>query len=148
MKYTCEITLNLPRDRVIELFDDPAHLPKWQKGLQYFEHVSGEPGKPGAKSKLGFDMNGRSLEMIETITVRNLPDEFSGTYETNGVKNWIGNRFYDEGDKTRWVTENEFKFSGVMAIMSLFISSAFRKQTLDHMNNFKRFAETGQTVSA
>jgi hypothetical protein len=33
-----------------------------------------------------------------------------------------------------------------MAIMSLFISSAFRKQTLEHMNNFKRFAETGQSV--
>ena len=132
--------------REIELFDDPTNMAKWQKGLQYFEHISGEPGQPGAQSKLGFDMNGRSLEMIETISVRNLPDEFSGTYETNGVKNWISNRFYAEGDKTRWVTENEFQFSGVMAIMSLFISSAFRKQTLEHMNNFKRFAETGQSV--
>jgi len=33
MKYTSEVTINLPRDRVVELFDDPDNLPKWQKGF-------------------------------------------------------------------------------------------------------------------
>ena len=52
MKYTREVVIDLPRDRVIELFDDADNLPKWQEGLQRFEHVSGEPGQPGAKSRL------------------------------------------------------------------------------------------------
>ncbi len=143
MKYESEIILDLPRERVIELFDDADNLSKWQPGLQSFEHLSGEPGQPGAKSRLVFDQNGRRLEMIETITRRNLPDEFSSTYETKGVMNWVVNRFYDEGGgKTRWVSENEFKFSGVMAILSLFMRRAFPRQTLEFMRHFKEFAES------
>ena len=81
--------------------------------------------------------------MVETIVSRNLPDEFSGTYEAKGVNNWISNYFYDEdGDKTRWTMENEFKFSGVMMLMGLFMRSAIRKQTLEDMNRFKAFAES------
>jgi len=128
---------------VIKLFDNPDNMPKWQPGLQSFEPLSGDPGQPGAKSKLVYDMNGRRVEMVETISTRNLPDEFSGTYEAKGVNNWISNHFYDEdGDKTRWTMENEFKFSGVMMLMGLFMRSAIRKQTLEDMNRFKAFAES------
>lgn len=97
MQYTTEVMINLPRQRVIELFDDPDSLQKWQPGLKSFEHLSGEPGQPGSKSKLVYDMNGRKIEMIETITRRDLPDEFSGTYDAPGVHNVIVNRFYEAG---------------------------------------------------
>jgi hypothetical protein len=33
MNYTCEVVIDLPRDRVIELFDNPQNLTKWQPGL-------------------------------------------------------------------------------------------------------------------
>ena len=141
MKYAVEISINLPRERVIELFDSTENLKKWQEGLQSFEHISGEPGQIGAKSKLMFDMKGRKIEMIETITSRNLPREFSGTYEAKGVFNSIENHFYELGKKTRWVAENEFKFSGMMMIMSIFMRGSFRKQTLKTMEAFKTFAE-------
>ncbi len=142
MRYTVEVTINLARDRVIELFDNTENLKQWQDGLQSFEHISGEPGQVGAKSKLLFNMNGREIEMIETITNRNLPREFSGTYEAKGVFNSIENHFYEQGaDKTRWVAENEFKFSGIMMIISLFMRGSFRKQTLKTMEAFKTFAE-------
>lgn len=49
MKYESELVIDLPRERVIELFDNPDNLPKWQEGLQSFEHISGEVGQPGAK---------------------------------------------------------------------------------------------------
>ena len=77
MKYTCEIDLALPIKKVIELFDNPENMSKWQPGLVSFEHLSGEPGQPGAKSKLLYDMNGRKIEMIGTIDVRNLPTDYS-----------------------------------------------------------------------
>lgn len=142
MKYTTEITINLPRERVIELFDDPTNLVKWQPGLKSFEAVSGTPGQPGAKSKLVYDMNGRVVEMIETITSRNLPNEFSGTYEAKGVWNVMQNFFYDEGQTTRWVTETEFKFSGFMALIGLLMPGSFTKETLKSMEQFKAFAES------
>ena len=54
MKYTTEVEINLPRAKVIELFDNPENLNKWQTGLVSFEHTEGEPGKEGAKSQLKY----------------------------------------------------------------------------------------------
>lgn len=142
MKYSSEVTIDLPRDRVIELFDDPDNLMQWQRGLQSFEHLSGTPGQPGAKSRLVFDVNGRRIEMVETITVRNLPDEFSGTYETSGVFNVVRNFFHEDGpDRTRWVSENEFRFSGSMRVLAPFLRTSFRKQSMGYLQDFKNFAE-------
>lgn len=142
MRYTTEVIINLPRARVIELFDDSENLKKWQPGLESFKHVSGTPGQPGAKSKLLYKTGKREIELIETITSRNLPDEFSGTYEASGVFNTLINRFYEDGpDKTRWVTDSEFKFSGLMMIMTLLMRGSFRKQTCKTMEGFKNFAE-------
>ena len=77
LDYTTTITIDLPRDKVVALFDDPGNLPKWQRGLQSFEPLSGQPGQVGAKSKLVFQMGKRRLDMIETITRRDLPDAFA-----------------------------------------------------------------------
>ena len=90
MKYEGKLTIGLPRQRVIDLFDDPDNLPKWQSGLQSFEHLSGEAGQPDAKYQFVYIENGSRIEMVETITQRNFSDEFSATYETKGVNNWIG----------------------------------------------------------
>jgi hypothetical protein len=142
MKYETELIIDLPRNRMIELFDDSENLTKWQPGLISFEHLSGEAGQPGAKTKLVYEMGGRTVEMIETIDKRNLPDEFTGTYEANGVWNYIANRFYEAGpDKTRWVMESEFRFSGFMKIMSKIMGGSFKKETLKTMMAFKTFVE-------
>ena len=50
-----------------------------------------------------------------------------------------------EPDKTRWVMETEFKFSGMMRVMALFMRGAFPKQTRKMMDNFKQFAEGVQS---
>ena len=142
MRYKTEVFINLPRERVIELFDSFENLKKWQEGLVSFEHISGDPGRPGAKTRLLYDMGRRRMEMIETIIERNLPDEFSGTYDASGVHNIVRNYFYDEGERTRWVLDSEFQFRSFMRIMSLFIpGSKFREQTRGSMEAFKRFAE-------
>ena len=143
MEYTCELIIDLPRDRVIELFDSSENLSKWQPGLQEFEHIIGEPGQAGAKSRMVYDENGRRIEMIEIILNQNFPDECSATYEATGVFNRISNHFYDEGEnKTRWVMESEFQFSGVYKLMGLFMKGSFPKETIKQMNSFKTFAES------
>lgn len=141
MKYTCEVTINRPRPDVVALFDNPDHMKVWQEGLQSFEHISGEAGHPGAKSRLVYDMNGRVIEMTETIIKRNLPDEFTGTYDAEGVHNIVENFFHDEGSNTRWTMVSDFQFSGFMAVASIFMRPIFRRQTMRIMNSFKRFAE-------
>jgi hypothetical protein len=142
MKYTHKIEINLPRDQVIELFDSAENMTKWQPELISFEHVSGTPGQEGAKSKLLYKMGGRETEMIETITNRNFPDEFSGTYEAKGVWNLQENFFKETGENnTEWMTISEFRCSGFMKIICWLMPGAFKKQTLKFMKRFKDFAE-------
>ncbi len=142
MKYSNEIVIDLPREKVIELFDNVENLEKWQPGFLGFEHISGEPGKEGSKSKMMYQMGKRKVEMIETITKANFPTEFNGTYEAKNVFNIINNRFEQlSSSQTKWISHNEFKFSGFMRIMGFLMPGAFSKQSYKYMEYFKDFAE-------
>ena len=143
MKYSVEIDIDLPVERVIELFDSSENLTEWQPGLQSFEHISGTPGEPGAKSRMVYQMGNRTVEMVETILTRNLPDEFSGSYEADGVYNIVRAKFVPISEnKTRYVTEQEFEMKGMMMrLMAWFAPGAFKKESMKHLENFKSFAE-------
>ena len=142
MKYTSEIEINKPVDKVVELFDNHENMYKWMEGLQSFEHISGKPGQVGAKSRLKFKMGKREMEMIETITVRNLPDEFSGIYEAKGSYNSVKNRFIAlPGNKTKYINEQEFKFNGAMKMIAFLMPGAFKKQSMKYLVAFKSFVE-------
>lgn len=141
MKYRSEIIIDLPREQVIALFENRENLQKWQRGLKRVEHISGEPGQPGARTRLVVEEAGRTIDMTETVLTRNLPDEYSGRYEASGVHNVVVNRFIAEGDKTRWVMDNEFAFSGFMQALAPLIGGIFRQRTQSDMQRFKEFAE-------
>ena len=142
MKYTVEAEIDLPINRVIELFDSPDNMKKWMQGLQSFELLSGTPGQPGAKSRLRFKMGKREIEMIETVTVRNLPHEFSGTYEVKSVFNIVRNNFIPLSEnRTKYVSEQEFQLKGIMKLLGLLFPGAFKKQSLKYLADFKDFAE-------
>lgn len=142
MKYTSQVEIQKPLDEVVELFDNPANLGKWMEGLLSFDHLEGTPGEAGARSRLRFRMGKRELEMIETITLRNLPHEFNGTYEAKGVFNIVNNRFKSlDSKRTLYISEQEFQFRGFMKIIAFLMPGAFRKQTLKTLTAFKQFAE-------
>lgn len=143
MKYGLEIVVNLPLKRVIELFDSFENMKEWQEGLVSYEHIEGTPGEPGAKTKMHYKMGKREIDMVETITERNLPDVFSATYEAKGVWNEVINHFSEvDESKTLWTTEQEFRFTTFfMKIMGFFMPGAFKKQSFKYMEDFKTFAE-------
>lgn len=144
MKYTVGIDINLPRERVIALFDDAANLKRWMPGLRSFEHLSGVPGQPGAVSRLTFIDNGREMVMTETVLDRQLPDRYDHRYEMHGTTNDISHRFMATGpETTRWEQSTDFKFGKLLfKLMALIVPGMFRKQTLMYMNCFKTFAES------
>ncbi len=143
MKYTVEIDINLPRTKVIALFDNPDNLQKWMPNLVSFTHLSGEPGQVGAQSKFVLQQGSKTCELIETITARNLPEQFDGTYETDGMWNEVQNVFVDiDNTKTRWIAHTEFKSDKfMMKLIMLIMPGAFRKESLRFMESFKNFAE-------
>ena len=85
----------------------------------------------------------REMQMTETILKNNLPEEFTGVYETPGVENIQVNRFEETTEgHTRYICETEFKFERLsMKIISKLFPGAFKKQTLKFMNSFKNFVE-------
>ena len=142
MKYSNEVVINKPLAEVISLFDSEENLFKWQPELLSFEHFSGEKGEVGAKSKLLYKMGKREVEMVETITVKDLPKEFSGTYEAKGVWNEVKN-FFEPNDEstTRWRSESHFEFTGFMKLFGWLMPGSFKKQSQKYLDQFKAFAE-------
>lgn len=143
MKYSVSITIDKPVDEVIALFDNVDNMKKWMEGLESIEHISGTPGEVGAKSRMEFKMGKREIEMIETITAKNLPEEFTTTYEAKGVFNIVKNSFEPLPDnKTKYSTEQEFQFKGFMKLIGLLMPGAFKKQSMKYLKDFKTFVES------
>ena len=149
MKYSLEIIVNIPLEEFIRKFDNVENMKHWQRGLISAEHISGTPGEFGAKMKLTYKFGNRKMELIETITKRNLPHEFHGTYTANGVNNIQENYFEETNDGyTKWVSKSEFiPLSFMMKLMTLLMPRTFKKQSLTYMKDFKSFAEKGTSVA-
>lgn len=148
MHYTTEIIIELSREQVIDVLNNPENMKHWQRGLLSYEVLSGTPGEPGAKMRLDYQMGKRKMTLTETITTQNFPFEFHANYDTRGVHNIQRNFFHDiDGKSTRWVSESEFKFESLsMKIMGWLIPGAFKKQSLKYLIDFKNFAEQGISV--
>jgi len=142
MKYINEIIIQVPREKVVELFENPENVSKWQPGFVSMELQSGEKGELGSKTLLKYKMGKREVEMVETITEKRLPEIFCGTYETKGVWNEVKNHFEElPNGSTRYWSENEFKMSGMMKVFAFLMPGAFKKQSQKYLELFKDFAE-------
>ncbi|RSM53819.1 hypothetical protein DMB66_38050 [Actinoplanes sp. ATCC 53533] len=158
MKYTVSMEIALPRERVAQLLADPAHLPKWLRGLVLHEPLSGAHGQVGTKSRVVLRMGQQTFEGTETITRRDPVDlhgiaresvvHFDREIVGEGMWSAARERLTEAGPETTlWVSENEYRFSGLlMRLVGLLMPGAFRKQSLLHMRDFKAFAEHGEDV--
>ena len=143
MNYTFETEINAPRVRVAELAGNPHNRKHWLEGLESDEHLSGTPGMPGAKSQLVFKTGKVTITMIGTVLVRNLPEELSERFEASNVVTHATTRFVAlSPHKTHYISEQAFHFKGLFnTFVGWLLQGEFKKQTLRHMENFKRFAE-------
>ena len=146
--YTVAVEIDLPRTKVLELFDSSENLFKWQNGLQSFKHLSGEPGQVGAKSELVYFNDGKKIELVETITLRDFPDRFDGHYQWGGGSNHLENRFIElDENRTRWESTCSYEFSSLfLKLMGMVMPGAFKKQNQKFLDNFKDFCENGTSV--
>lgn len=141
MHYSQEVVINAPRDKVVALFTDPTQFSGWQPDLECYELVSGEQAQTGAVAELTTRAGSRVTGMTETIERNDLPDELVVIYETHGVWNRNANSFIAETpEATRWVSDNEFKFTGARKALAL-LEGSFKKESQTVMDRFKAFAE-------
>lgn len=148
LTYSNEIIINLPREEVVRLIEDPDNMKHWQPGFISMEHISGERGKDGMKSRLNYKMGKREVTLVETITTYGFPDEFHATYEADNVYNEQKNYFYKlDGNRTKWVSDSMFQFSGFMKIIGWLMPGSFKKQSCKYLEMFKDFAENGASAA-
>jgi Polyketide cyclase / dehydrase and lipid transport len=158
MKYTVSIEIALPRERAVQLLADPANFPKWLRGLLVHEPISGAPGAVGTQSRVVFEMGQQRFECVETVTrrepadLRRIPKEsvvhFDREIVGKGMWSVVRERLTEAGpQRTLWESESEYRFSGVlMRLVALLMPGTFRKQSLEHLQDFKAYAEQGTDV--
>ena len=158
MKYTVSVEIALPREKVVQLLADSAQLPKWLRGLVLHEPLNGMHGQVGTKSRVVLQMGQQTIEATETITRREPADlhgiprdsvvHFDREIVAKGMWSAVRDRFTEAGpEKTLWVSESEYRFSGLlMRLVGLVMPRAFRRQSQQHMQDFKAFAEQGNDV--
>jgi hypothetical protein len=158
MKYTVSIEIALPLEEVVRLLADPAHLPKWLRGLVLHEPLRGTHGQVGTTSRVVMQMGTKTMELTETITRRepvglhSIPKgsvvHFDREIVGEGMWSAVRDRLTEAGpDTTLWVSESEYRFSSLlMRLVGLLMPGAFHKQSLQHMQDFKAFAEQGKDV--
>ncbi|MCH8535897.1 MAG: SRPBCC family protein [Flavobacteriaceae bacterium] len=144
MKYTTEIKIDLPIEKVIDIFENPNLLPDWQRGLLYSKLIKGSNGEVGAKRKLKIDLEIRTIIMIETILKKELPHQWHGKYSANGIDS-VQKNFFEalNENQTHWMNESEFQFHGGMRIVSKLMPNIFKNRSEQVMKDFKLFAEKG-----
>jgi hypothetical protein len=103
-------------------------------------------------------MGQQQFEATETITRREPADlreiprgsvvHFEREIVAEGMWNAARERLTEASpDTTLWVSENEYRFSGLlMRLVGILMPGTFRKQSLQHMQDFKAFAEQGKDV--
>ncbi|MGD9527253.1 SRPBCC family protein [Pseudonocardia sp.] len=158
MKYTVSIEIALPRETVVQLLADSEHLPKWLRGLVLHEPLSGMHGQVGTESRVVMQMGQQKMECTETITRREPADphgiprdsvvHFDREIVAEGMWSAVRDRLTEAGPETTlWASENEYRFSGLpMRLVGPVMRGAFRKQSQQHMQDFKAFAEQGTDV--
>ncbi|WP_346623745.1 SRPBCC family protein [Blastococcus montanus] len=158
MKYTNSIEIALPREKVAQLLADPAHLPKWLRGMVLHEPVDGIHGQLGTRSRVVMQSGKRKFECTETITRRD-PADLEGIAEETvvhfdrelvGAGMWsvVRDRLTEASpESTLWESESEYRFAGpLMRLVGFLMPSVFRKQSQQHMEDFKAFAEQGKDI--
>jgi hypothetical protein len=143
---------------VAQLLADPTHLPKWLRDLVLHEPLSGVHGQVGTKSRVVFQMGQQQIEGTETITrrepvdLRGIPKgsvvQFDREIAAEGMWSAVRERLTEASPNTTlWESESEYRFSSLlMRLVGLLMPGSFRKQSQQHMQDFKAFAEHGKDV--
>ncbi|MGW6445352.1 SRPBCC family protein [Lentzea sp. NPDC055074] len=139
MRFTKEVVLEQPIERVRVLTSDPAHLHAWQPDLVGITQHSDTPGAAGATATLRY----RRFELEETVLSANA-DERISRYETRGMVHTITNRYSALDDRrTLLVCDNEFALSGLLKLGRRVLERSLREQVERNVGNFKAFIDAG-----
>jgi len=142
--FTGKITINRPRDQVVDLFLDPNHQDQFQEGYERKEIISGDLNQVRCHSKVYFRIGHGTMTLDETILKNELPETFEAFYHHERMDNTMKVSFRSLNDQvTEYYYEYEYsRVQGLWARIMLKVFSAFYKKQGDlRAQRFKTFVE-------
>ncbi|MFD5829871.1 SRPBCC family protein [Lentzea sp. NPDC060358] len=139
MRFTKQVVLDQPIERVRALTSDPDHPRHWQPDLVGITRRTGTPGAPGATATLKY----RTFTFEETV-LSATADERVSRNEMTGMVHTITNRFSAIDDRhTLLVCDNEFELSGLLRLAGRVLEKTLREQVERNVAHFKAFIDAG-----
>jgi carbon monoxide dehydrogenase subunit G len=145
MKYTFDIEIDAPLEKVAKLAGDPTKRTEWMDGIESYEKLEGQPGTEDSKSKMVFKVGNMKMAMVGTVVENKLPESFTESIDASNVTTTVVSRFEATSpSKTKYISEQEFNFKGLFnKLVGFLLQNEFKKQTRRHMEGFKQLAEQG-----
>ncbi len=143
MKLVSQIDIDRPIDVAKRLMADPANSKKWMADLEAYEPLSGKPGQPGSTARMTFRSGRSTMAFVVTAKASDAADTLRSTLEGPNMTIETVGRFETLGSaKTRYTFEQDFIFKGPAKLFGFIMRGAIKKQQEQHMQGFKRFAES------
>ena len=141
-KYTAQIDIAQPVERVFAYLDDEKHATEWIGGLVSIEAITEGGNRVGAKAKHVYEENGRTIEMVEEtliyqpnkqVKIKGITDGFELTaqYTLEPIAN--GTRLHYESETTM--------HSLFMKLLSPIINASSKKRVETDLERLKRLLE-------
>lgn len=143
MRYAITVDVDVPRDELVALVDDPVTLPEWHEGLLAVEALDGAPGIEGSRTRLVYDRAGQPVEIVETIVENRLPGGRTCVEAAKGSCRETRHEFEALGpDATRWTQHVTYAFTGPgMAVLGALMPGSLARRTRRQMRLLKLYAE-------
>ncbi|MFS8105016.1 SRPBCC family protein [Lentzea alba] len=137
MRFTKEIVLNQPIERVRVLTSDPEHLHHWQPELVSITQHSDTPGAAGSTATLTY----RKFKFEETVLAATA-DERTSRYESRGMVHTITNRYSAIDDQhTLMVCENEIRVPLPLRLFNRRITNVLQEESERGLDRFKAYID-------
>jgi len=142
VKFRFQIEIDRNIEEVCAVFGNPRNTLKWLEGLRSTELISGTYGEVGAKCRIVFESAAGKLEMTEMVTVKNLPKQYSTTYEGTGYFSW-SNHYFEKIDEqtTYYILEQEVELHGAFKAAGFLLKGTIRRHVKRTVASFKKFVE-------
>tara|TARA_B100000508_G_C11448020_1_gene272482 strand:+ start:1191 stop:1646 length:456 start_codon:yes stop_codon:yes gene_type:complete len=144
MKFNCSIVIDLPKEKLVSLWQDESRFPHWQKGFKSKQLIQGNKGEKDAVSEIVLDFKGKDMILKETVVENQLPDYKKVYVAHKHMCNFLTDQFESKGEhQTVWTAEVEYtQFIGFLPkLMAKFFPSMFKKQVQKWLDDFKHYAE-------
>jgi uncharacterized membrane protein len=142
-KIIASVTINAPVSKVWQKFMDPDSLKYWLSGFISIQHLSGEPGKSGSKSKMIFLERKKEMTVHEEVVKVIEGTEYA--FKIVHPSLFIYNHVYLSANNGQTILRQETEMHPqqfMLKIIMPLMKGSMKQRTLKDLQRFRKFIES------